>query len=360
MRVMLVLCAVLLAACTEAPPVDKSPRTVLVQRVSLLGAESARNVYTGEIRARHEHLLAFRIAGKVVERKVDVGARVRKGEVLARLDPQDVLLAAQAANAQVGAAEATLALARADFERSERLHQTGFISASALDSRRSALDAAEAAMRQARAQASIAVNQSEYALLRSAQAGLVVEAPVEPGQVVAAGETVFRVVQPEPREVLINVPEGRIQAYAPGQAAVILALGHDQPYPGAVREIAPVADRATRTYALRVAIEAPDALLSLGASAHVVFDGKGPQGVTLPLGAVTAVDGSARAWLVGDDDTVRPVAVVIDEIHENGVRLSSGLAEGARVVVVGAHRLVEGERVRVVEVGRPVALDAGR
>lgn len=360
MRLMLFLCALVLAACSEAPPVDTPPRTVLVQRVSLLGADPTHNVYTGEVRARHEHLLGFRIAGKVVERKVDVGAMVKKGELLARLDPQDVLLAAQAANAQVGAAEAALALARSEFERSERLHQTGFISASALDSRRSALDAADAALRQARAQAGIALNQSEYALLRSEQAGVVVEAPVEPGQVVAAGQTVFRVVQPEPREVLINVPESRIQAYTLGQAAVILPLGHDKPYVGAVREIAPVADPATRTYALRVAIAAPDALLSLGASAHVVFDEARSAGVTLPLGAVTAVDASARVWLVGGDDTVGPAPVVIDGIHENGVRVTSGLEEGSRVVVAGVHRLVEGERVRVVEVDRPVALDAER
>lgn len=351
-----------LIGCSGPAPEEAQPRAVLVRTLATTPAGVNRDVdvYAGEVRARFEHDLSFRIGGKVLERKVDVGAHVKKGDVLARLDPQDVTLAANAARARVSAAEADVALARAELERGENLHAANFISASALDTRRTAVDAAEAALRQARAEADVAGNQSEYAVLRAEQSGIVVAADVEAGQVVSAGQTVIQVVQPSQREVLIYVPESRIRGFAAGRPAQVQVWGERRLYPATVREVAPVADRASRSYALRVAIDGEVDDLPLGATANVIFERPQEARLELPLAAVTAIESEPTAWIVDESDSVQPRRIQIGPMRESGVVVLEGLEEGMRVVVAGVHKLVPGERVRVIEASSPVALDLAR
>jgi RND family efflux transporter MFP subunit len=353
--------AVAVAACSGPAPTEKPARTVLVRELGAATALPAINVYTGEVRARVESDVAFRIAGKLVERRVDTGAAVRRGEVLARLDPRDVELAASAAAAQLAAAQAELALARAEMKRSEELRAAGFISASALDARRTALAAAEARVREARAQAATAANQAGYAELVADADAVVVATPVEAGQIVAAGQPVVRLARPDEREVLIHVPESRIAAFAPGQVASVRPWAQAaREYAGVVREVAPVADAATRSYALRVSVPDADAALPLGATANVVFAATTPAHTLLPLPAVTAIEGRPTVWVVDAAARVRPVAVEIGAIREDGVEIRAGLPPGARVVLAGVHKLVDGETVRAVAEGAPIALDAMR
>ncbi len=352
--------AAVLAACSGPPPAEKPPRTVLVQTVGESDA-SALQVYTGEVRARHETDLAFRIGGKLVERTVDVGAQVSPGQVLARLDPQDVRLAASAAQAQVAAAEADLALARTEYARSEDLRKRNFLSESALDARRTALKAAEARLRQARAQAASAGNQAQYAALATDVEGVVIAAPAEAGQVVSAGQPVVRVARTGEREVLIHVPESRIGELAQGAAATVrLWADASRQYAGTVREIAPAADPATRSYAVRVAVPAAGAALPLGATASVAFVAPRQAQALLPLAAVTRIDGKPTVWVVDAASQLRPQPVETGAYREEGVEIRAGLAAGARVVVAGVHRLVEGETVRVRASSAPVALDISR
>ena len=359
-------CAALLAAgagCSRPPAAAAPARAVLVRAAAESAGAPALAVYTGEVRARFETDLAFRIGGKLVERRVDVGARVRRGGVLARLDPQDAQLAANAAAAQVAAAEADLELARAELGRSESLRSRNFISGSALDSRRAALQAAEARLRQARAQAATAGNQTQYATLVADRDGVVVAAPGEAGEVVEAGQAVLRVARLDEREVLIHVPESRLAAVAVGAPAQVRAWSAPQrDYPGNVREIAPAADAATRSYAVRVAVPAADEALALGATASVAFasPSQAQAQAVLPLPALTRIDGRDVVWIVDDASTLRPVTVVAGEFREDGVVIRGGLPAGARVVVAGVHRLVEGETVRAVDEAAPVALDANR
>ncbi|NMF90622.1 efflux RND transporter periplasmic adaptor subunit [Aromatoleum petrolei] len=350
----------LLAGCSGPAPVDKPPRAVLVRTIGTAASESQLRVYTGEVRARHEADIGFRIGGKLIERSGDVGARVLPGMVLARLDPQDVQLAEQAAAAQVSAAEADVALARAEFERVQNLHARNFISASVLDSRRTALQAAEARLRQARAQRATARNQADYAALAVAYAGVVTAVLAEPGQVVAAGQPVLRVARPEQREVLIHVPESRIAALRPGHAAAVRAWANPaHAYTAAVREIAPSADSATRSYAVRVSVADADDALPLGATASVAFaDPLDAAQTILPLTAVTRVDGRATVWLVDEASHLMPLAVDTGAFSEDGVVVVGGLPAGSRVVLTGVHRLVAGEAVRAVDEAAPVALDA--
>lgn len=358
----------LLSACAEPEVPAPQPRTVLVQVVP--DERDAQpgdvEVYAGEVRARYEHEQGFRIGGKLVERRVDVGASVARGDVLARLDPEDVRLQANAARAQVSAAAAEVELARAELVRSEDLHQRNYISESALDARRTALQAAEAALRQARAQAEVADNQSAYAELRAEQAGIVVAVSAEAGQVVAAGQTVVRIVQPEAREVLFHLPESRMRNYTVGQAAQVKVLGEDGLRPALIREIAPVADVATRSYAVRVSLLPPDeadatlAPAPLGATANVLFARKRSGGIELPLSALTAIESRPTVWVVGEGERLASRSVLIGAMRERGVEVVQGVQAGERVVVAGVHLLIEGEQVRVREVGAPVALDVSR
>lgn len=350
--------AALLAGCSGPPPAEKPPRAVLVRTVVDTGEAPSLSVYTGEVKARYEADLAFRIGGKIIERRVDVGARVQRGQVLARLDPLDAQLAANAAGAQVAAAEADTALARAELARSESLHARNFVSATALDSRRTALQAAEARLRQARAQAASAGNQAQYAALVSDHEGVVTAAPAEVGQVVAAGQAVLRVARPDEREVLIYLPESRIGGLQVGAPAMVRAWaqpGHD--FPAQVREIAPAADAATRSYAVRVSVKGADAALPLGSTASVAFAATSDMQALLPLTAVTRNDDHATVWLVDESSQLRPVEVQAGEYREDGVVIRAGLPPGARIVLTGVHRLVAGETVRAVDEAAPVALD---
>lgn len=352
--------AVLLIACSEPPLLEKPPRTVLVQTVEEKGAASV-NVYTGDVRARHEAELAFRIDGKLVERKAEVGSVVKTGDVLARLDPQDVRLAAGAAAAQVAAAEADLALARAEFQRSEELRKRNFLSDAAIDARRTALQAAEARLRQARAEAASAGNQAQYAALTADAPGVVTAVLAEAGQVVRAGQAVLRVARLEEREILIHVPESRIRELSAGAAAVVRPWADAaRTYPGEVREIAPAADAATRSYAVRVSVATADDALPLGATASVAFAGRLDAQAVLPLAAVTRVDGKPTVWVVDQASRVHPQPVETGAFREDGVVIRAGLPAGARVVVAGVHRLIKGETVRVVDAAAPVALDIAR
>ena len=367
MRIRTVLIALagasLLASCSPPPTGAAPPRAVLVRTVDGAAAPPAVQLYSGEVRARIETDLGFRVGGKLVERRVDVGAEVAAGALLALLDPADARLAASAAQAALAAAEADLALARTEYDRAQALAARQFVSSSVLDARRTALQAAEARLRQARAQAETAANQAAYTRLEAPAAGVVTAVLAEPGQVVGAGQPVFRLARPDEREVLIHVPEGRAAELRPGTPARVRTWAAPaREYTASVREVAPAADPATRTYALRVAVAQADAGLALGATASVAFAAAGG-GVLLPLAAVTRApdkpDGGT-VWVVGEDETVRPLAVEVLAWREDGALLRGELPARARLVVAGVHTLVEGETVRAVEEGAPVRLDVAR
>lgn len=352
--------ALLLAACSPPPAAAPVTRAVLVRNVGQDAGAPAMQIYTGEIQARFESDLAFRLGGKLIARKVDTGDRVSRGQLLARLDPQDAQLAANAASAQVAAAAADASLARAELARTETLLAKNFVSASAVDTRRSAMQAAEARLRQARAQAASASNQAAYTELLADSDGIVTAVAAEAGQVVAAGQTVLRLAQPGEREVQVHVPENRVQQISPGDNVTVrLWLAPDQTYSGQVREVSPAADRATRTYTVRVSI-ADGADLPLGATASVALGATAAAQSVLPLSAVTRQDGQASVWLVDDAGLVIPQPVEVSAFREDGAVLRESLPAGSRVVVAGAHRLVAGETVRAIEEGSTPALDLKR
>ena len=337
-------------ACSKHEPPAPAPRAVIAQVVGAKPTEGA-NVYSGEVRARHENDLAFRVGGKVVARYVDVGATVKKGTELARLDPQDAQLGVESARSQLAAAEADHALAKAELARYRDLYAKQYVSKAVLDARENTFNTTKARLEQARAQAQVARNQSSYTTLVAEADGVITAVNVEAGQVVSSGQPVLRFARPEEKEVAINVPETRLgELRDANQVAVALWAAPDRPYVGRVREIAPNADPATRTFMAKITIVDPDSAVKLGMTANVLLGERaGTEVITLPLTALTQIDGKPAVWIVDPQTSkvnLRPVA--IGAYREDGVTVRDGLRPGEVVVTAGVHKLLPGETVRVM------------
>ncbi|NDP41626.1 MAG: efflux RND transporter periplasmic adaptor subunit [Aromatoleum sp.] len=336
------------AGCARHEPPPDPVRPVQLTQVAL-GGTADNAVFAGEIRPRHETDLGFRIAGKLVARLVDVGARVRKGQPLARLDPTDVALQADAAKAQVASTQTEVEFAKAEFERYENLFKQHFVSGSVLDQKRNAMLSNKAKYEQAQAQLAVSRNQAGYATLSSEQDGVITAVNAEAGQVVSAGQSVFKLAREDEREVAISVPENRIGELTRGKPlAVVLWADPQKFYAARVREIAPAVDPVTRTFAVRVSVLEPDPAVQWGMTANVVLRGDGaPTSALLPLSSVYRQDGKPAVWIYDPQShqvTLR--AVTIGQYREDGVIVTSGVAGGDWVVTAGVHKLQPGQVVR--------------
>jgi len=349
------------AGCAKHEAAIEQVRPVQLTQVTL-GAAGDSAVFAGEIKPRHEADLGFRIGGKIVARYVDVGAKVKRGQVLARLDPADVGLQTDAAKAQLAAAETEYNFAKAEFERFQALLDQKFVSASALDAKRNTMNANRAKYEQAKAQLAVSANQGSYAALAADQDGVITAVNAEVGQVVTAGQTVVRLARAEEREVAIAVPENRINELRTArEMGVVLWANPTRVYPARVREVAPAVDPATRTFAVRVSILAPDPALQWGMTANVVLRGDGiGDAALLPLTALYQQDGKPAVWIY--DPGTKQVslrAVEIGPYREDGVVIRSGLNVGDLVVTAGVHKLTVGQTVRPYE-GTPPRDAAGK
>lgn len=347
----------LLAACGRAPAPEVI-RPALVVQASAGGPMV--EAYAGEVHAREEPTLAFRIPGKITRRLVDAGARVSAGQALAELDPADVRLQSEADRAALSAAQADLALARSEAERYRKLADSQLVSRSLYDARVAQLRAAEAKVRQARSAVSGSSNQVGYAVLRAPQAGVIAQRQAEAGQVVAAGQPVFVLAVDGEREVLISVPEQQLGRFPVGRALLVeLWSAPGRRIAGSLREIAPAADSLTRTFAARVALPA-GADVQLGQSARVYAPVEGAGGLHIPLSALTQAQGRKAVWVVDPATSrVRLTPVQAGPYGEDGVPVLSGLKPTDWVVAAGAHLLREGEKVAPVDRdNRPVRVAA--
>lgn len=350
MRVLLTMLPLLLIACEKSTPPAPAPRPALVVTVGDRTAV-APTVLIGEIRSRYESAQSFRIDGKIIERKVDVGAVVGKGQLLAKLDSMDTGLSSEAAQAEARAAEADLALAEAELNRYRQLNVRQFVSDQALDIQEAKFKAAAARVKQMRAQAQVTGNRSRYTDLLAERDGVVTEIHAEPGQVVEAGEVIARIAVPSSKEVAIAVPESRMAGITVGMAAEArLWANPNSVYQAKVREVAPAADSVTRTFQVRVALPAADSSVRLGMTAGVRFYHRDSNDLLLPTAAVTQRDGQPVVWVVNPSNgEVQPRAVQTGVFREDGVTISDGLRNGEQVVVAGVQTLVPGQIVRATE-----------
>lgn len=346
----------LLAACGKAPETrHEDVRPVRVMKIGAPGSAAARRIeYPGEVRPRYETRLAFRVGGKIVERRVEVGARVRAGEVLARLDPEDLMQAAAGARAQVASVEAERDLAAAELKRYTDLREKSFISQAEFDRRASAFTTAEARLQAVRAQYRQAANQTAYATLAADTAGVITAIEAEAGQVVAAGQTVARLARPGDKEIAIAVPESQHERLERATAfSVTLNAYPGKAWKGRLRELSPVADPATRTYAARITVLDAGEDVELGMSARVAVTGGAAQaGTELPIAALYARGDAPQVWIVNADNTVRLAPVTTRGMTSERVVVEAGLAPGDLVVIAGAQLLRSGQRVRPMANGQ--------
>ena len=353
-----VVATALLAACGKAPSPAEPVRAVKLITVAQ-GTYASGYEYAGEVRARVESRLGFRVGGKITQRAVEPGQRVARGQLLAQLDARDYQLAADAARAQVSSATTQRDLAAADLKRYQGLRDQGFISAAEIERRTAQLKAAQATLDQARAQLSSQGNQAGYTQLVADAPGVVTGVDAEVGQVVAAGTPVVRLAQDGPRDVVFAVPEDRVAAVRPGQAVDVRAWAGGAPMTGTVREVAASADPVTRTFAVKVAVaeNAPP----LGATVYVLPRQGGAQGqpvIKLPTSALRQEAQGSAVWVYdAASGTVRSQPVQVATADGNDAVIAAGLAPGMQVVVTGVHVLSPGQKVTVYQPKVASALD---
>lgn len=355
----LAVAAPLLAACGKTAEPTVAPRIVAVEAPMPLSGINGE-AYPGSVHARVETRLSFRVAGKITERKVDVGAHVTKGTVLALLDPQDARLNVEASSASVAAAEADAKLADADFKRYQDLLSQGFISKSLLDSYQNQRDLAQARLEQARSQHAVVRNQANYTTLVADADGTVTELLADAGQVVDAGTPVFGFARDGEREAVIAVPEGQVETLtkAAGLAITLWAVP-GKTYEGRVREISASADPGTRTHTARISFVAPDESVKLGMTANVIAGNAAPtQAFRLPPSALAEVNKQPSVWIVkaGEPATAQPLPVQVLQYLNDAVVVSGALQPGDRLISAGVHLLKPGMPVQPIERKAPVAL----
>ncbi|MDH4553631.1 efflux RND transporter periplasmic adaptor subunit [Pseudomonas sp. BN417] len=341
--------SLLITACGNGESVQQAVRPAMV--VQPQPAADAVDTFPGEVRARYEPELAFRIGGKVTRRLVEIGARVKKDQPLAELDPQDVRLQLEASRAQVAAAEANLKLVRAERDRYRTLLDRQMISRSQYDNVENQYRAGEARVKQIQAEFNVASNQAAYSVVRAPQDGVVASRRVEVGQVVAAGQTVFTLAADGEREVLISLPEHGFDRIKVGQeVAVELWSLPGRRFPARIRELAPAADAQSRTFAARVAFAAGKVPAELGQSARVFIRSNGAVPLSVPLSALTAEAGQPYVWVVDPkDSTLKRRPVRVGPYGEDRVPVLEGLKPEDWVVAAGVQVLREGQQVRPVD-----------
>lgn len=340
----------LLTSCGRQEAPTEPVRAVRTQRVAATDAASWFE-WAAELRARREATLGFRVGGKLLAREVELGQSVRAGQVLARLDPNDFALSAQAAQAALQAATVQWTQAQADFQRFQALQEQGFISAAELERRKTALDAARAQREQAQASFALQGNQARHATLQADAAGVVTAVLADPGTVLAAGTPVLRVAAQGPIDAVFSVPEGQVQvlrALLEQPDALQVRIGVSGPWQVAtLRELASAADPATRTFLAKATLGQSGLVLGQTAAVRV------PAGVAragtrqVPAAAVGERDGHAVVWLLDAATmTVNPRPVEVVQADGATWRIKADWHGEQELVTAGLHVLQPGQKVR--------------
>lgn len=339
-----------LVACGEKKQSDPRTEVPLVRAATIQGAVVASRAFTGTVAARVQSDLGFRVSGKVLERLVDTGQTVKRGQALMRIDPADLRLAAHAQQEAVIAARARAQQTAEDESRYRALRGTGAISASAYDQIKAAADAAKAQLNAAEAQAEIARNTSRYTELVADADGVIMETLVEPGQVVNAGQVVVRVAHAGHREAVIQLPETlRPSVGSVGQATLFGKQGVT--VATKLRQLSGAADRLTRTFEARYVLDGDLSNAPLGATVTIqIPDARTAvqDGLRVPIGSLFDAGKGPGVWLIeGEPAKVSWRAVKVQRLDDDGAYIVGQLKQSDLIVALGTHLLREGEHVRV-------------
>ncbi len=352
-----------LAGCQQKDAPPSPVRPVLSLRVA---ADDARQQsFVGTVEARDKADLSFQVLGRLMTRNVDVGDLVHAGDLVATVDATTLDLAVRSAEAALGNRRAERENAAATVARVEALQASGTAAEANLDDARAAFDASDAAVRQAEADLAKARDTLGYAELKAGFDGVVTATGAEPGQTVAAGQSIVTIAKPDPRDAVIDMPDWMAGTLTPDTPFVIaLQIAPDKVIDGKLREVAPEADTITRTRRIKIALSEPPSLFRLGSTVEVRPAHQASPSITLPDAAVLIKDSKSFVWIVAIDEassaprregsvTLRPVTTAAGD--EGRVRVLSGLSAGDRVAVAGVHSLEEGQKVLVLTGGREQA-----
>jgi RND family efflux transporter MFP subunit len=354
------LSLVLLTACSKKVEKAEDIRPVRTIQAQAQSSEFAAEL-SGEVRARVESRLGFRVPGKIVARHVELGSLVKRGQVLMQLDPQDLLLGQAQAKAGLSAAESNRDLAKAELKRYQELRDKNFVAQAVLDAKETTYKAAQASYEQARAGFSNQSNQAAYANLTADVDGVVTAIDAEVGQVVAAGTQVVRVAKAGDMDVIVGVPEDKINSIRQmTDVKVKLWANSGEVYPAKLRELSPIADSVTRTFVAKIALPDTAKDVRLGMTASVLFGMKNPMAmIRVPLTALFQEKNVSSVWIV-ESGVVRLVPVQIGSTSGEDVLISGGIQAGQIIVTAGVNLLKAGQKVRILGVeSAPVENVAG-
>lgn len=343
---LLLLCS-LLSACSK--PVEKAEEIRPV-RVIVVAAASSKTLIelAGEIQPRYESQLGFRVGGKLIARKVEVGSAVKRGQLLMQLDPLDLQLAQSQAKASLSSAESNLSLAKADLDRYRELRQKNFVSQALLEAKEAAYKSALAAQEQANAGLKVQANQSSYSTLYADADGVITAVLAEAGQVVAPGAPVVKLARTGEKEVRVSIPEDQIEVLGVvTDLAVKTWANPNVAISGRLRELSPIADPATRTYTAKISLPRAGPEIRLGMTATVQFAVPSLSGIRLPMTALFNSKEGTAVWVV-ENGVVKLVPVQLASATGAEVVVTQGLSAGQTVVTAGVNQLRTGQKVSVL------------
>lgn len=342
-----VITAFVLTACGKGQAPQEPVRAVKVLSVGE-SASSSDLEFSGEVRARIESNLGFRVSGKLQSRPAEIGQRVKAGALLAQIDPQDYRATAEAAAAQLVAAQTNRDVAGADFKRYQELYAQGFISTAELQRRESAFISAQAQWKQAQAQSSVQGNQSGYTRLLADGNGIVTSVDASAGQVVAAGQAVVRLALDGPRDVVFSVPEDKLSLLKTGDKVKVRQWVDGKNLEAVVRDVSASADSVTRTFLAKAALP-KDANPVLGSTVTVsLASGGSAKTIKLPTSALRLEAGATSVWVLDPNTmTVKSQAIEVNTADGNDAVVTSGLHNGDQVVLSGVHVLTAGQKVSI-------------
>lgn len=343
--------ALALSACGKEPEQSsdaRADRPVLVAPARVAAQSQARE-FVATIRPRVESDLGFRVAGKVVRRFVQAGQKVKAGEALAALDENDLKLQKEQAEAELSAARMALAQVAGDERRALALRKNGWTTEATLDRLRAAAQEGRGRLQRAERSLEMARNALEYATLRADGDGVVTQTLVEPGQVVAAGQTAIRLARSGELEAAVSLPEDFVPLAGKGAATLTLWSNKSKVYPAKLRELSPSADPATKTFAARYSILDPDPAISIGMSATLSIAAAGQEAViSVPLSALYNQGSGPAVWKVDADGRVQLAPVKLVRYDSDSALVSGGVSAGDQIVILGVHKLDAGRKVRVM------------
>ncbi|WP_180028926.1 efflux RND transporter periplasmic adaptor subunit [Acinetobacter sp. YH16032] len=356
---LMLICSVILTACSKDKPTEEQIPFVMVAQPNT--SQDELKSYAGEVQARQQTALAFRVGGQITERYVDVGDRVKVGQVLAKLDVKDAQLQLNASKAQLESAQSAAKIAEEEYKRFKQLLPINAVSRSQYDAVENQYKSAMSNLKQAQSNYAVSSNQTGYNQLIANKNGVITERSIEVGQVIAAGQAAYQLAIDGDREVVIGVPEQAVSEIKTGQKAwVTLWSKPEERFAAYVREISPAADQS-RTFSVKVVLTEGRSAIQLGQSARVFFSNTSSNVINVPLTSVSATEDQPYVWVVNPDHSIRKVNVQIGAYGRDTVPVTQGLKASDWIVVGGVHLLRDKQKINPIDrQNRAVNVKAGQ